>query len=182
MEGIKLVEDAEQFAKAISNFTEINFWWSVVSTRNHQVFNHELQQILSISDNEMNSLRKNNNFMSGNGMVNLLIPLIDLPNHHQPRNTNLTDFTKFTLHLSNTSVGVSTSTPIIKSDSQITYTYNPKYLDPFSLLNHYGFTSDNNPFATMLLTTPNYLAKIFNPNEKQMCTLINCAQNLKSND
>lgn len=37
IEGLKVNENEEKrrFRELVSNFTEVNHWWSVVSTRNH---------------------------------------------------------------------------------------------------------------------------------------------------
>lgn len=66
----------------------------------------------------------------------------------------------------NNSVSVSSSKPLTKTNSEVTFTYNPNYLDPFALVDHYGFVVDNNPFASMLLTTTNFVEKAFNANER----------------
>lgn len=73
----------------LSNVTEVNHWWSVVDTRNHLVKNEEWQSLLGVDDATMEKIREENSFLSGEGDVQLVIPLIDLPNHYQPKYTDL---------------------------------------------------------------------------------------------
>lgn len=161
------IDAAREFADSISNFTEVNFWWSVVGTRNHQIDDSDLQTLLGITEEEVREIKRANSFMSER--VNMVIPLLDMPNHHQPRFTNLSDLYHFDIVMRNGAIGIITSQPIIRNGEELAYTYNSQYLEPFQLLHNYGFTVDNNPFATMVVSTPNYVTRVFKPHESKMC-------------
>ena len=107
----------------------------------------------------VSQLRENEVFTQTN--INIMIPLIDMPNHWHPKLLNRSDYYGFGLkvfpsspgHLTSPrmkSIAVNTQHPLKRSGDQVDYAYNQN-LEAFKLLSHYGFAVDNNPFAQVTL-------------------------------
>lgn len=83
--------------------------------------------------------------------VNLIVPLIDIINHYQPKSTDDRDVIHFAVEvIQNGEKGercltIRTSQYIESVGEEVAYTYNKQLLEPFHLLRHYGFTVDNDP-------------------------------------
>ena len=106
------------------------------------------------------------------GHVNLLLPLIDVPNHYHPKKSDLTDIYPFALMVSKTPVpsqryhphmkgmGLATSHTELLPGDEVDYVYNPGSLEAFKLLSGYGFAVDNNPSANVVLRGANHLREM----------------------
>lgn len=106
------------------------------------------------------------------GKINVMLALIDIPNHRQPEYFNRTDFTSFNLLYEAPryesdyygTIGLRTNSSLYKVGQEYNYVYNPQ-IEPMELLKHYGFAIDNNMFSAVILRTNNYFKDM---NDKQV--------------
>ena len=114
--------------------------------------------------------------------INMIIPLLDNTNHHQPEFFNKSDLTLFYLQymaprLESDYYGaivVKTNKTLFKVGEEFSYTYSPQ-IDTMELLKHYGFAIDNNIFAEIILKTSNYFNGM-NDQQVSVCTKIQCVE------
>jgi hypothetical protein len=175
-----ITEEKATLLNLISNFTEVNHWWSVVSTRNHGGYETWMRELSGLEGwAEIVKVRENEVWRSK--YINLLLPLIDIPNHYHPERADKSDYYNFNLRVYPTapghsrhqrSIGLSTGHPVIRVGQQVDYAYNPN-LEAFKLLLGYGFAVDNNPFAQTAIRIPNHLLSM-GADQVLTCRLLGC--------
>ena len=68
----------------------MNHWWSVISTRNHGGYEKWMRELSGLESwSELVKVRENE--VWGNNYINLMLPLIDIPNHYHPVSYNKSD-------------------------------------------------------------------------------------------
>ncbi|TNV80104.1 hypothetical protein FGO68_gene10585 [Halteria grandinella] len=177
MKELKLMGNATELIDLISNFTEVNHWWSVVTTRNHGGMSIQWKLMWNLTDSRYQRDLDDNDIWEIDN-VNFVIPLLDIMNHYAPK--SMEDDYSFKLNIfpphpqysKCNSIAVSTLIPLLIPGDEVTYVYNQQ-MESFKYLQSYGFTVENNPFSAALLRAQNYF-KMLSANEIDVCRIVGC--------
>ncbi|CDW76812.1 UNKNOWN [Stylonychia lemnae] len=105
----------------------------------------------------------------------VIIPLIDIPNHRQPKFLNQSDYVSFDLQVTEGLTTDENKVELIanteyKQLEEFNYAYN-RYIQNTNLLKNYGFVIDNNPFSNCLIYVANYF-EYFDKDQLKISQLI----------